>query len=170
MVRFCSYFACRQLRSQDRNFIQWHLSKKAKQRLQRPLKSKMHNSAIYGPIWLIFCMQVAHVSGQKLYLVAFVKKGQTKAAKALPKCLTLLLMVRFCSNFAWRQLRSQDRNLIQWQWSKNLNRLKPARKTIELPFHKSLGKNVYTNIRRTAFLGKQSRLKPLRTTIELTFH
>ena len=47
---------------------------------------------------------------------------------------------------------------------------KPARRTIELPFRKSLGKNVYTNIRRTAFLGKQSRLKPLRTIIELTFH
>ena len=47
---------------------------------------------------------------------------------------------------------------------------KPARRTIELPFHKSLGKNVYTNIKRTAFLGEQSRLKPLRTTIELTFH
>ena len=41
-----------------------------------------NNSAIYGPILLIFCMQVAHVSGQKLYLVAFFKKGQTKAAKA----------------------------------------------------------------------------------------
>ena len=42
----------------------------------------MHNFAIDGPIFLIFCMQVAHVSGQKLYLVAFVKRGQTKAAKA----------------------------------------------------------------------------------------
>ena len=42
------------------------LQKKAKQRLQRPLKSKKHNSAIYGPILLTFCMQVAQVSGQKL--------------------------------------------------------------------------------------------------------
>ena len=53
----------------------------AKQRLQWPLKSKMHNSAIYGPILLNFCMEVAHVSGLKLYLAAFVKEGQTKAAK-----------------------------------------------------------------------------------------
>ena len=42
----------------------------------------MHNSAIYGLILLKFCMDVAHVSGPKLYLAAFVKKGQTKAAKA----------------------------------------------------------------------------------------
>ena len=43
----------------------------------------MHNSAIYGPILLKFCMEVAHVSGPKLYFAAFVKKGQTKAVKAI---------------------------------------------------------------------------------------
>ena len=42
----------------------------------------MHNSGIYGPILLKFCVEVDHVSGPKLYLAAFVKKGQTKAAKA----------------------------------------------------------------------------------------
>ena len=62
-----------------------------------------------------------------------------------------------------------DKNIKRTAFLGDLNRLKPARKTIELPFHKSLGKNVY-NIKRTAFLGEQSRLKPLRTTIELTFH
>ena len=55
--------------------------KKAKQRLQQPLKAKMHNSAFYGLILLKFCLEIAQVSGQKLYLAAVVKKGQTKASK-----------------------------------------------------------------------------------------
>ena len=38
----------------------------------------MHNSASYGPILLLFCMQVAHVSGQNLYLVAYVKKAKQR--------------------------------------------------------------------------------------------
>ena len=42
----------------------------------------MHNSAIYGPILLKFCMEVAHSSLLKQYHAAFGKKGQTKAAKA----------------------------------------------------------------------------------------
>ena len=56
--------------------------KKAKQRLQRPFKAKMHNSASYGPILLKFCMQVAYRSPLKLHFAAFCKKGQTKAATA----------------------------------------------------------------------------------------
>ena len=59
------------------------VKKKAKQRLQRPLKSKMHNSAIYGPILLKFWKQVSsNGSHLKLDLSAFWKKGLTKAAKA----------------------------------------------------------------------------------------
>ena len=37
-----------------------------------------------------------------------------------------------------------DKNIKRTAFLGDLNRLKPARKTIELAFHKSLGNNVYT--------------------------
>ena len=38
----------------------------------------------------------------------------------------------------------RDKNIKRTAFLEDLNRLKPARKTIELAFHKSLGNNVYT--------------------------